>query len=200
MKIGIITIIDCINYGNRLQNYAVQQYINHNDMVTINNNTCLLDEIYKRFIIFIKSFGFKYEGGRYKNFVLFNKNVKFSRRVYFKNSNLNFLNNYDYLIVGSDQVWNPSFGRLNDLELLSFVDGSKRIAFSASFGINDIPEDMKEKVGEELKKFKAPSHMLATMKYLSVKSTKANRYRLFQCFPVAIGKLREIVEILRYYF
>ena len=29
MKIGIVTIIDYINYGNRLQNYAVQKVLNN---------------------------------------------------------------------------------------------------------------------------------------------------------------------------
>ena len=39
MKIGIVTIIDYINYGNRLQNYAVQKVLNNlgHEAVSIKN-------------------------------------------------------------------------------------------------------------------------------------------------------------------
>lgn len=157
MKIGIITIIDSYNYGNRLQNYAVQHYINYNKVVTIDNNSNYILEIFKRLKRFKIYIDPKNERERYKNFVLFNKNINFSKKVYFRNSNLRTLNKFDFLVVGSDQVWNPTFGRLKDLELLSFADNDKRIAFSASFGIDNIPDDMKLKVGVELKKFKAIS-------------------------------------------
>lgn len=157
MKIGIITLIGNCNCGNRLQNYAVQYYLKHNEVVTINNNSSYVLEVLKRLKGLKVYIDPKNERERYKKFILFNKRINFSKKVYFSNSNLSDLNKFDFLVVGSDQVWNPTFGRLKDLELLSFADNNKRIAFSASFGIDNIPENMKLKVGEELKKFKAIS-------------------------------------------
>ena len=157
MKIGIITLIGNCNCGNRLQNYAVQYYLKHNEVVTINNNSSYILEVLKRLKGLKVYIDPKNERERYKKFILFNKRINFSKKVYFSNSNLSDLNKFDFLVVGSDQVWNPTFGRLKDLELLSFADNNKRIAFSASFGIDNIPENMKLKVGEELKKFKAIS-------------------------------------------
>ena len=38
MKIGIVTIIDNFNYGNRLQNYAVQKILDKHKTITIDND------------------------------------------------------------------------------------------------------------------------------------------------------------------
>ena len=60
-------------------------------------------------------------------------------------------------MYGSDQVWNPKFDRLSDVDLLSFATPEQRISFSASFGISELPEDTQEKVKREIEKFKAIS-------------------------------------------
>ena len=44
-------------------------------------------------------------------------------------------NNYDACIVGSDQVWNPSYSGMHRLYHLRFVPKHKRIAYAASFGL-----------------------------------------------------------------
>ena len=151
MKIGIVTIIDNFNYGNRLQNYAVQKILDKHKTITIDNDInylYLLLRKLKRLKIYVDS---KRERNRYKNFCSFNRYINFSKRLYSGKRQSKSLNNYDFVIVGSDQVWNFSFGRLNDLDLLKYVDPNKRIAFSSSFGVEDIPNDMKEEVGGELK-------------------------------------------------
>ena len=53
-KIGIITIIDINNFGNRLQNYALQQYCNKKfnaRTITLNNNP---DYNFKKKYLYIK--------------------------------------------------------------------------------------------------------------------------------------------------
>ena len=60
-------------------------------------------------------------------------------------------------MYGSDQVWNPKFDRLSDVDLLSFATLGQRISFSASFGISELPENSKEKAKRELEKFKSIS-------------------------------------------
>ena len=49
---------------------------------------------------------------------------------------------YDYFVIGSDQVWNPKFnvpGRF-----LDFAPPEKRIAYAASIAIPELPDDVKE--------------------------------------------------------
>ena len=92
-------------------------------------------------------------GVRKSKFMEFNKNINFTKKV-FNINDKNLIKKYDYFIAGSDQVWNPTFGRLSDFDLLSFARPEQRIAFSASFGINKLPDEFKEKAKKELQKFK----------------------------------------------
>lgn len=148
-KIGILTINDDINYGNRLQNYAVQQYLRKNDCIveTINNQKGNVGKnvIKKKVKAFIKQFIPKNKFKRENCFNKFNKYIKFSRNyIDINNIPSNLSDKYDYFFTGSDQVWNPTFGRMTDIDFITFANKEKRNSFSASFGISEIPEEMKE--------------------------------------------------------
>lgn len=162
-KIGIITIIDNNNYGNRLQCFALNRYCklisNDIQILTLKNDSysnqkkLYLFRVMREKILKNKE---KYEshGIRRENFNLFDKEISyFSKRITCYSN----LNSFDYLIVGSDQVWNPNYRRLRDVDLLTIVPSNKRISFSASFGVNSIPDKIKPRVAKELKKFKAIS-------------------------------------------
>lgn len=167
MKVGIITINDFNNYGNRLQNYAVEKKIKELDIecVTIRNNEYFNNKDIKTYIIYFwrqfkalfknnKEKSYVFLDNRKNNFAEFNKNILFSKRYFTAYSKIK---GYDFFITGSDQVWNPTFERLSDMDLLSFSEPQKRIAFSASFGINELPDRYKEKTKKELLEFKAIS-------------------------------------------
>lgn len=155
-KIAIITINDDNNYGNRLQNYAVQITLNKFNFeattLKIKKNTIDIKRIIKIII-------------NYKNQQKFEKRVfsfKKFNKCYIKELNMPDINNilndrYDYFIVGSDQVWNPNFNRLSNIDLLSFAEPNKRISVSASFGINELPEQYHKKLKKNLSQFKAIS-------------------------------------------
>ncbi len=157
-KIGIITINDYNNYGNRLQNYAVQQYIMkyYNDVKTIKNigylNKSLSIKNKLHYLLSrIKTIIIKNE--RKMCFAKFNENIEETKKVFYLNG-FNNLNEFDYLIVGSDQVWNPKIGRLTNFDLLSNIDCTNKISFSASFGISELPEQYKKKAKDALMQFK----------------------------------------------
>lgn len=161
MKIGILTIIDNNNYGNRLQNYAISFVLKKcgASSETILNSSYLNEKkmfisrlIYNKLKIFFKKTNVFCT--RKRNFELFNYNINFSLK---KVTAFSEITKYDFVISGSDQVWNPTFGRLRDVDLLCFVEPDKRVAFSASFGVSYIPKNMENKVGKALKKFKAIS-------------------------------------------
>ena len=156
-SIGLITIIDNNNYGNRLQNYAVQEILKklNIDVNTVYNT---ISSFKFNCWFWIKKIAKFILVKRYRNFFKFSNSIKMSRKIISPNyipKSLN--NNYDYFIVGSDQVWNPNFDRLSDVDLLSFAEPNKRISFSASFGISELQKKYHEKAKKELSKFKAIS-------------------------------------------
>ena len=139
-KIGIITINDNNNYGNRLQNYAVQTYLKKLgfDVETLKNKEPYNEK--KKYVFRVIKNVIKgnkrIKDERLKRFEDFNKNIKFSRRTITAFSNIK--DKYDFFVVGSDQVWNSNIGRLRDVDLLGFARDEQKIAFSASFGVSEI--------------------------------------------------------------
>lgn len=164
-SVGILTINDYNNYGNRLQNYAVQEAIRHcgckaetiqNKKGYYNgNHKVLLKNNIKNFI---KKYSNKPNHKRSSSFLEFNKNIDMSSiMIDLKHIDMMLSKKYDYFITGSDQVWNPKFERLTDIDLLSFANDNQKISFSASFGISALPEDKKEYTKQNLQTFKAIS-------------------------------------------
>lgn len=150
-QLGIVTIIDNDNYGNRLQNYAVQTVLNY---MKISNetiiNTAVFNERRKYMLRKIKYFmkdpfdTYSSNINRKKAFENFNSNIIFSKKKYTAYSKFN----YNCILVGSDQVWNPYFGRMRNTDLLDINSKNnfiEKIAFSASFGINELPSSIDKK-------------------------------------------------------
>ena len=155
-SIAILTINDNNNYGNRLQNYAVQERIKklNCNVETINNQKGIIGKykIAKRKIgNIIKRVYPSQKYYRYNYFMEFNKKIKYSKYYIDKeHTPENLKDKYDCFITGSDQVWNPNFGRMSDIDFLTFAPKEKRNSFSASFGISEIPLEMKEYYKERL--------------------------------------------------
>lgn len=158
-KIGIITIIDNNNCGNRLQNYAMQETIKKlgTDAYTIKNEKSLNwnDEFFIGFLRVIKKkINYLIKGN--KNFKKFNKNIKFSKKTLTIRTK-NISTKYDFFIAGSDQIWKPTRKRLSKIDLLSFAEPHQRISYAASFGIESIEKKYYKTLQEELPKFKSIS-------------------------------------------
>ena len=177
MKIAIITINDNDNYGNRLQNYALQQYLS-NKLKIEKVDTIWYDPEYNcvskidafTWKIWIKYFinwgnirGYlkksylkdnirMYNIGKFTNKI----NTKFDFKI---KDNLN--EKYDYFIVGSDQVWNPNLwmpeNNHPDIRFLKFASKEKRIAYAASIAIPEIPKDKEKFFKDSLNEMKAIS-------------------------------------------
>lgn len=147
MKVGILTINDDINLGNRLQNYATQEVLKKLGIAahTIRNTTA-------KYIIKKD----KKHITRRNLFAKFNEDyINFSDIVIDKYNIPNDLSSkYDFFITGSDQVWNPYFDdRTSDIDFLTFAEEKQRIAFTASFGVENIPNKLKEYYIEKLTSF-----------------------------------------------
>ncbi len=166
MKIGIVTLNGYYNYGNRLQNYALQNFI-ESLSENIEVETLWYKEDYSHLLNDLKTGNFlrKYIMNRrgFRNFINERSYVKqaireyeirkFSKK-YIKTKlvkDVKVLNQeYDYFIAGSDQVWNIGDNDGN-YEFLQFASKSKRISYAASFGVSELFGKPKEKVAFLLK-------------------------------------------------
>ena len=167
-RVAIVTLYDENNYGNRLQNYAVQRCLERVGCkaetvvsVKLNNGrhtlkyyiASVLWKISPKIVSLIKL-----HFSRLKNFERFTKkNVK-TRYIVTANGCLpcEIECEYDFFIAGSDQIWNPSWGnyenRYSNMFLL-FAPFEKRLCFSPSFGVSEIPEEWLESFKDGLNGF-----------------------------------------------
>ena len=157
-KIRIISIYDNNNYGNRLQNLALQDFIksldDNNDVKVLRNYSPLNEKknYLLRYFKYFKNRSLYSEiKGRKEKFKAFNKNIKFSFKTF---TSISKPEKNAYYVVGSDQVWNPNMGRLRDVDLLKSVDDSKKISYAASFGVENIREFINDEIRNDLKSFK----------------------------------------------
>ena len=160
MKVGIVTIYDDNNYGNKLQCFALQQ-----KLTELGAEVTVIHDDDKRLSIKVKRLAkklLKRENNtkektlRKRKFEDFNKKIKYSKYTV-DLAHPKIKEEFEYFIVGSDQVWNPNFNRLNNLDILKFAKSNKRISYAASFGINDIPAEYQNRITDEISKFHAIS-------------------------------------------
>jgi len=169
-KVGILTLNGYQNYGNRLQNYAVQEVIKslgmdaetirvHLEKSQSNNNKYRL--LKKRFYnLKRKTTREMLDNINFKIWSIINREkieeAEFIRTKVFKKFTMDYiletdyfisekqipekiLDKYDYFVTGSDQVWNPYYINGSSLYFLTFAPKNKRIAYSPSFGVSNIP-------------------------------------------------------------
>ena len=156
-KIGIITLSGKHNYGNRLQNYALQATISS----LSGNATTLIEKPSRSMKGFMKSIArcilqytplyrgrkqYKMKKAKLKIFSEFDS--KYTHEDILTNDN-----EYDLFLAGSDQVWNPKFAA-KDFHFLAFAPPEKRFSYAASFGVSEIPLDQQEKFINKLAGFK----------------------------------------------
>lgn len=138
-KIAICTIIS-MNYGNRLQNYALSQTLRKLgfDVETIRRYP-EKNEVYNNLKRSVRSLLIK---DKFTNFFLFDKNIKWSDCYVNKDGFSDDLEKkYDAFVIGSDQVWNLTFGFINENYFLPFVKKKRKISYSASFGVDSFDDD-----------------------------------------------------------
>lgn len=153
MKIGIITITHGQNYGNRLQNYALQEAIKSlgHDVETIWNNAGAWENLnfLSRVKCWVKrAFHIKYSPRveRIHKFNKFNMEyINWSKISVDKGKvPANLSSKYDKFICGSDQIWNPFYGRTSNIDFLTFARPEQKIAYAPSLGVSEIEKGQEE--------------------------------------------------------
>lgn len=206
MKIGILTLTGADNYGNVLQNYALQEILKsfHAEVETIENKTQYGRYLpnkkrrNKMALSYVKKYvcsqlNYRYnikntDNGIIKQVIYHKKNnsiinrVKAQRKDAFRRfyeSCINWsdtsidvnkipydrLQEYDYFVSGSDQVWNPTYPSTSMINFLQFAPENKRVTFAPSFGVNEIPESLEAQYTE----------WLQTIPHLSVREEQGQK-------------------------
>lgn len=157
-KVAIITLNGYFNYGNRLQNYALQEaikktgldvdtvllerYAQAHNISTLDKmkgkNLAKLVDIFKEKIA--KKIHQDIEKERTKIFIDFTRNYisETDYRISENSIPSDLVDRYSHFVTGSDQVWNPSSRQDPSIFFLNFARKEQRIAYSPSFGVSSI--------------------------------------------------------------
>jgi len=163
-KIGIITLYGNNNYGNRLQNLAVQEILEEHGFRA--ESIVLIDRRFKwrwRTLALRKFFqGIllgDLEASRIYHFLAFDR--KYIRMKYLLKTDgqisAKSLPGYDYFVAGSDQVWNPCMKVVagnSALFFLRFAKDARKVCISPSIGVDVIPEEYVERMRQWLSGFR----------------------------------------------
>lgn len=177
-KVGVFTFHKYYNYGTALQAYALQTYIEKNydcdaeliDYMPKNEfvGKKLLVTRLKRLGTYIKNFGKYYvlrknRGNQEIKKREFDKffelhMVTSSWKVNSAESLAEHSGEYDAVMVGSDQTWNP-FVSKDGIFLLDWLKdrGVSKIAYAPSIGVSRIPDEWHERYKAALSEFDALS-------------------------------------------
>ena len=165
-KIGIVTLNGYFNYGNRLQNYALQEVLKDFGFTveTIIKKSDTNSTVSKNILGKVKEKSFKEiicaANNKALN-TLYRNKLKEQRTQIFRDFTKKYIvetnfsisdnnipndlsHSYDYFVTGSDQVWNPTYKNNSSIEFLTFASSEKRIAYAPSFGVSEIPEQKRD--------------------------------------------------------
>lgn len=163
--IGIMTIHTTYNYGAVLQAYATEAFFNNNgydaELIDYTNphiqemlkltykqygkwtgyiKTLILNTLFKRLYYYRKGFGKIHDTCRFSR--------KYDTRESLDEAE------YDILVAGSDQLWNPMIsGELDPVFFLQFGKANKRISVASSLGSYTLSDSEKKNVSKYLEKF-----------------------------------------------
>lgn len=164
LKVGIITLYGLGNYGNRLQNYALQEALRRLgcEVETVvyhrsygnspleqlksfyrlparRNLGRLLGRFQKRQAAPVRPGQKELDQAKTQNFLSFNQRIAITPfEVAPENLSALGTAGFDCFVVGSDQVWNPYY-RGSRIEFLAFAPAHKRLSYAASFGMDSLP-------------------------------------------------------------
>ena len=141
MKVGIVTIYDYFNHGNRLQNFALEKALGelgHEAQSLVITSK----KLYVPLLAVAKCVGFIPTMRRMAHSKKFTKQNMNSKCIDFcSHKKLKELaKGFDKFVLGSDQVFNPAYMADDFVSFLKFSEAEKNLSYAASFGIEKLQE------------------------------------------------------------
>ncbi len=156
MKIRILTIQDH-NYGNRLQNYALQEVLKGLTGLEVETYRHWYDSGYALFgkpaffrarKCLVGAYKYLSRDGRWLAFEKFDREcVRHGGPIVGKRLTPSVAREASrdvVCVIGSDQVWNPQFGFTGEMEYAPFIPKERTVAYAPSFGVSQITERHRE--------------------------------------------------------
>lgn len=162
VNIAIITLIGR-NYGNRLQNYALNTKLSA--MGCDARTVCLAEphlgwvKLAVKAVLALVMPRFRQElRTRFRKWTDRKAWEDFDRLITWEPMPVErraeeLVRKYDMFITGSDQVWNWHFSAA-DREFLSFAPSEKKASYAASLGVDSLPPEQQKRYAENLKDFR----------------------------------------------
>lgn len=166
-RVGIVTINDDANFGNRLQNYALQRAltslgwrpetirntppamsrrllasrvwhaVRHDPAGFVARNVQLVGNRLRQSSPKVQP---KYADRRTAAIARFAaQEIIHTEEEFWSSGPERWEGRYDKVIVGSDQVWNHGFRNAHEIDFLTFAPPERRVAYAASFGVAEVP-------------------------------------------------------------
>lgn len=163
LKVGILTFHAVSNYGAVLQAYGLMRYLQEqgHEVELIDYQP---DYLMRRYRLSARAMLHPISWFKWVKSVRFQKfrrqHLSVGTRMYRSEIELaDAAEQYDVVITGSDQVWNPEIAKppmVDSAFFLNFVgEGARRISYAASFGVDSIPEEFHSQVRELLSRMDA---------------------------------------------
>ena len=171
-KVGIISIHYGVNFGSALQAIALSQYLKQNFEFECVDVINYIPKRFKRInrLKNISGHGAKYfmhglirmsrfEKTNKKYISYLKENISVSKPIYSMREAKAEFGDYDYLIAGSDQIWNSEYNQgIDEMYYLGFAsENTTKIAYAASCGKEEYSDTDWDKIRKLLETFSAIS-------------------------------------------
>ncbi|AVZ30697.1 polysaccharide pyruvyl transferase family protein [Nodularia spumigena] len=165
IKIGIITYHNTVNYGAMLQTYALFHFLEMKgyEVEVIDYRPELVSWEARRYLYISKHFILN-PLGRIKRQWNMNKfvekYVKLSPKRFYKIEDLRqYKHSYDFIICGSDEIWNIGLRGLDNAYFIDFINDQDifKVSYAASFGSTNSLGNYEQELSGLLKQFHAIS-------------------------------------------
>lgn len=162
MRVGTLTFHWASNYGAILQSYALQTYLSNQGVQAEIIDYVPRNVVAAQFRQRLKKLDLSDMVREWKMRTFRRKHLVLSPKTYHSRNDLqNLPGDYDAIVCGSDQIWNEWFtlnaeGGPTRSYLLDFAPLEvKRVSYAASFGLDQLSDQLAAIVQPELAKFQS---------------------------------------------
>jgi polysaccharide pyruvyl transferase WcaK-like protein len=160
-KVGIITYHNTINYGAILQTYALSHFleINGYEVEVIDYRPASISREEKKYLYLSKHVILNPLGGIKRKWKMNNflkKQIKLSPNKFYTIDDLtNYKHQYDFIICGSDEIWNINLRGLDRSYFIGFINNPDitKISYAASFGSTQYLNNYQQELSKLFKQF-----------------------------------------------
>ena len=161
-KVGVITFHRALNYGAVLQSYALQVFLRNNgfDSELIDYNPASfrkerrLISFSSPLVLFKSLLKYPFYKSKVRRFDRFLSRCHLSKPVLDYQALKNKCADYDFLLVGSDQVWNSQWNHDDKAYYLDFAPLTKKYSYAASLGTSQRDAFEAKRLGDYLSSFR----------------------------------------------